>query len=260
MSGRLNFSNECAIANELALCLVHPSLSLRVDLPLDDPRIDAKRRLAKELPLNEPFGLPQKCLRVLDIPMQEFHSSIVFLAVEHPMHSVVDPAQLSGHLTEQKARSPKRPGSFAQFGNILTELQYSVRRLQCRTMCRVAHDQLKSDFVPLRAKLPLKLLDLYCPSEKRGVNRHSNPHGSTFRLAASTSRVQTGKRQRSNHSPDCANRCPRIPPHNAVLRQRPALADALHPTHSLIPLWIGRHSAMRPRARAASPQGVKDVR
>ena len=29
--------------------------------------------------------------------------------------------------------------------------------------------------------------------------------------------------------------------------------------HGVIPPWIGRHSAMRPRARAARPQGVKDA-
>lgn len=36
---------------------------------------------------------------------------------------------------------------------------------------------------------------------------------------------------------------PCVPPQMAILRQRPALADPIQHAHSLIPLWIGRHSA-----------------
>ncbi len=62
-----------------------------------------------------------------------------------------------------------------------------------------------------------------------------------------------------------ANRSPSLPPNHAITNtwaharthSVPQISEA---PHSLIPLWIGRHSAMRPRARAARPQGVKDGR
>jgi len=47
---------------------------------------------------------------------------------------------------------------------------------------------------------------------------------------------------------------------HSVPELRPVNQVQQHPTHSLIPLWIGRHSDMRPRARVDRPQGVKDVR
>ncbi len=66
-------------------------------------------------------------------------------------------------------------------------------------------------------------------------------------------------KRRNDQRPPSYPYAPRLPPHNAVPRQRPALAHSIQHAHSLIPLWIGRHSAMRARARAASPQGVKDA-
>ena len=49
------------------------------------------------------------------------------------------------------------------------------------------------------------------------------------------------------------NYVPRFPPYVAVLRQWRALCNTLNPTHSLIPLWIGRHFAMGGNC----PQGVR---
>ncbi len=83
-----------------------------------------------------------------------------------------------------------------------------------------------------------------CGSSRDSDSQSSNPKGSNrdqSRNPRGTSRVG-------------------IPPDDAILRQRPALAHSIQHAHSLIPLWIGRHSAMRPRARAARPQGVKDAR
>lgn len=65
--------------------------------------------------------------------------------------------------------------------------------------------------------------------------------------------------QRNPSTSKCSNSCPRVPPNYAILRQRPALAHTLQHAHSLIPLWIGRHSAMRPHARAARPQEASDA-
>jgi hypothetical protein len=62
-----------------------------------------------------------------------------------------------------------------------------------------------------------------------------------------------------NNDRQSAKECtPCLPPNSAVLRQRPALANPIQHAHSLIPLWIGRHFAMRARnPLAALPQGVE---
>lgn len=59
--------------------------------------------------------------------------------------------------------------------------------------------------------------------------------------------AQTGNHKRDNCHDDGRPRgCRRVrlPPNSAILCQRPTLADPIQHAHSLIPLWIGRHSAM----------------
>ncbi len=63
--------------------------------------------------------------------------------------------------------------------------------------------------------------------------------------------------ERDTASKGSRNGRPSTPVNDAALAQQPALAHTIQNVHSLIPLWIGRHSAMRPRARAARPQGVR---
>lgn len=55
------------------------------------------------------------------------------------------------------------------------------------------------------------------------------------------------------------NSTPCWPVRCAGRTQPPTLTHAIQHAHSLIPLWIGRHSAMRARARAARPQEASDA-
>lgn len=64
-----------------------------------------------------------------------------------------------------------------------------------------------------------------------------------------------------DHARERRRNCrPSTPVEDAILAQPPALGHTIQHAHSLIPLWIGRHSAMRAPAAAARPQGVKDGR
>lgn len=70
---------------------------------------------------------------------------------------------------------------------------------------------------------------------------------------------------RCSDAQECTHGRPGLPPDHAIGNawahaRTHAVPQIGKPPHALMPLWIGRHSAMRPRARAARPQGVKDGR
>lgn len=99
--------------------------------------------------------------------------------------------------------------------------------------------------------IPSLLPFCFLPREGQGETSRS--------ICSSTKEKCEGtKHDGSEHSQEAHRQRPSLPPNNAILSQRPALADTIQHAHSLIPLWIGRHFAMRaPNPLAARPQGVK---
>lgn len=80
-----------------------------------------------------------------------------------------------------------------------------------------------------------------------------------LRCSGSDSICLPTKKSDGNSRSKRHNHAPSIPVHDTALAQQPALAHTIQHAHSLIPLWIGRHSAMRPRAQAARPQEASDA-
>lgn len=56
----------------------------------------------------------------------------------------------------------------------------------------------------------------------------------------------TDSRYASENCGERSDRAPRFPPDMAIVRDGPALTNAIQHAHSLIPLWTVRHSAMAP--------------
>ncbi|GEM_PF-3725139 len=172
---------------------------------------------------------------------QQLHG--VFPLERLSINSCRDAMPVVGNLADQEACLGECFPNFSELMNLRAKLRDTGRHFERLSVVTIGDGLHHLEIVYLDGSGQYPYINAPCTNGSEQL--HCDPTGSPLHFPTAPPSLERRKREGANDSTNRANCSPSIPPDHASIGSKiGALTYSIEPTHSLIPLWTGRHSAM----------------